>query len=244
MTSNVSYETEIRLRIGDFDRYNRLLPSSVLDVFQEVATVQADNMGIGRSVMLEQGVFWAVVRIKYAVVAHPTYHSSIIAKTWPHSPSKYSFMRDYSLSSPDGKLYIVGSSEWVLMDFKRRTFASMKDHYHGPTNFLEERAFEDKLRKIKDFDTTDALTKTISPSFCDIDMNGHVNNSKYPNYVLDVINPGERGDIRSLQIDYRHEVLPGQPLEVFVHTEPDSFVAKGVNSEGAIAFAVSAEYDD
>ena len=38
----IKYEQTYQLRTGDFDRFAHLLPSSILDVFQDVAGVNAE----------------------------------------------------------------------------------------------------------------------------------------------------------------------------------------------------------
>ncbi|MBQ9069434.1 MAG: hypothetical protein IJ131_10345 [Eggerthellaceae bacterium] len=239
----MSYEAPFHVRIGDFDRYGRLLPSSVLDIMQEVATIQADDMGIGRDVMVSKGVFWAVVRMKFEMLLQPGLHSVLMAKTWPHSPTKASFMRDYTLATSEGQLVARATSEWVLVDIEKRRFASVLNYYDGPTNFIEERALEGKLKKIPDFDEKGASFARIVPSYSDVDLNGHVNNSKYPNYVLDALRPRQDGTLRAMQIDYRHEILPEEELRVYALDSDQTVLAKGVNAEDKVMFAARIEYE-
>ena len=42
-------ELDYRLRWLDFDRYGRLQPVTVLDICQDMATLQAEDMGIGHA---------------------------------------------------------------------------------------------------------------------------------------------------------------------------------------------------
>ena len=75
------------------------------------------------------------------------------------------------------------------------------------------------------------------PGYSDIDANGHVNNARYANFVIDALNPGEDGTVRTFQMDYRHEVLPGVPLSMHTLVEDGRVLSKGVNPAGEIAFA-------
>ena len=50
-------DRDYRLRWMDFDQYGRLQPFALLDMCQDVATLQAEEMGIGHDEMLARGVF-------------------------------------------------------------------------------------------------------------------------------------------------------------------------------------------
>ena len=85
------------------------------------------------------------------------------------------------------------------------------------------------------------LSPHIQPNYTDIDLNGHVNNARYPNYVIDALNPESELKIKSLQIDYRHEVFPHVPITMQTLVEDDRVLSRGLNEEGAIAFACAIE---
>ncbi len=234
---SLGMELDYRLRWMDFDQYGRLQPSSALDIFQDAATIQAEDMGIGRDAMVSRGVFWAVVRIKLEIVKPPAQCQVVTVRTWPHTPTRFSFLRDFTMRDASGDLLVKAMSEWVLMDIESRSFASVMDYYDGPTDFDEARAFEKKPRKIARFDEGNLPVVEIVPRYSDIDVNGHVNNARYANYVIDALDPGEQGAIKTLQIDYRHEVLPGVPLAMHTLVEEGRVLSKGVNEQGETAFA-------
>ena len=236
-------ELDYRLRWLDFDRYGRIHPVTVLDLCQDVATLHANQMGIGRDEMLEQGVFWALIRMKYEMVRAPEHFQTLRVRACPHTPSNFSFLRDFAIQDEKGDTLIKASSEWVLMDVATRKFAKMKSHYNGPNDFSDERAFDKKPRKIAQFEEGNLPAYTITPAYSDIDVNGHVNNARYLRFVIDALNPGEQGSIRTLQIDYRHEVLPDAPLTVHTLVEESRVLSKGVREDGEIAFMCAMEID-
>lgn len=238
----IEMEHDHRLRWMDFDRYGRMQPTAMLDLFQELAITHAEELGIGRDAMLENNVVWVVVRTKLEVVREPKFGSVVTVRTWPHSLSRFSFIRDFAMRDEEGNLLVKATQEWVLMDFGSRKFASAKDAYHGEHDFDDARAFESKPRKISDIDDMpEEPSYTVVPSYTDIDVNGHVNNAMYANYVVNALNPGPEGAIRTLQIDYRHEALPGVPLDLYLREDEGRIVAKALNPEGGIAFVCAIE---
>ena len=232
-------ELEYRLRWLDFDRYGRMQPAALLDLFQDFATIHANDMGIGRDDMLARDVVWVVVRTKLEVIRDAAYGSVVNVRTWPHTPTRFSFMRDFSLLDSAGSELVRATSEWVLMDVEARTIASVRDYYEGPMDFDEARAFEKKPRKLADFEKGNRPVLAIVPTATDIDVNGHVNNARYANYVMDALNPGEDEALRTFQIDYRHEALPGVPLAMHTLVEDGVVRSKGVDPDGVIAFAAA-----
>ena len=234
---------DYRLRWLDFDRYGRIAPVTLLDLFQDAATLHAEQMGIGRDAMLEHGVFWAIVRMKYEILRQPEHFQTVRVRAWPHSPSSFSFLRDYELADANGDLLAKATSEWVLMDVQTRKFAKLRDHYAGSDDFSEERAFPKKPRKILTFEGEPGPDYTVTPAFSDIDVNGHVNNARYLRFVMDAIGPADFGPIRSLQIDYRHEVLPDSPLTVQTAAQGDAVYVRGVRGDGEVAFACAIELE-
>ena len=240
---SLELELDYRLRWLDFDRSGRISPVTVLDMCQDVATLHAEQMGIGRDDMLRQGVFWAIVRMKYEVVKAPEHFHMVHMRAWPHSPSSFSFQRDFMVSDEGGNTLVKATSEWVLMSVETRKFAKMKDYYHGSNDFSDERAFPAKPRKIGRFDEENRPVYTVVPAYSDIDVNGHVNNARYLRFVLDALNPGEEGAIRTLQIDYRYEVLPDEPLHIHSFVENETALCKGVNQDGEVAFVCAMELD-
>lgn len=237
----LSMDRKHRLRWMDFDRYGRMQPAAMLDIFQDLAIAHAEELGIGRAAMLEKNVVWVVIRTKLQVLQDPTPGEVVNVHTWPHSLSRFSFIRDFSMRNEAGEELVKATQEWVLMDFDTRKFCSAKDAYTGPHDFEEARAFGKRPRKLKDFDAEGAPALIIVPRFADIDVNGHVNNAVYGDYVVNALNPGPEGAIGTFQIDYRHEALPGEPLEMFVHEDGGVVSVKAVNPRGEVAFASAIE---
>ena len=240
----IAAEREFRLRWMDFDRYGRMQPAALLDMFQGLAIVHAEELGIGRAAMLERGVVWVVVRAKLQVLRDPLPDKIVTIRTWPHSLSRFSFTRDFSMRDENGEELVKASQEWVLMNFETRTFSSTKDVYNGPEDFDEARAFDKRLRKLRDFEAEGDPALIVVPRFADIDVNGHVNNAVYGNYIVNAVNPGPDGAIGSLQIDYRHEALPDEPLAVHVQQEEGLVKVKAINPRGEISFAADIEPRD
>ena len=95
--------------------------------------------------------------------------------------------------------------------------------------------FEGKLGKVHDFEALGTFY-TLNAGFSELDVNGHVNNTKYANYVIDAINPSMDDKIKSFQIDYRKEVMQGTQLNIYHLRHDGNITAKGLSNDGEIIF--------
>ena len=228
------YEDIITLRTCDFDRYLRINAASVLDLFQEVAGAHAESLGIGYFSTLEKDLLWVLTKVKFEIIKQPEIHKKVRVVTWPLPPDKITMRREYEVYSEDGELLIIGSSQWVFMHNELRRIVPAKDVYPD-IEFINKMTFNEKFSKLHMPDTS-TNTFSVVPHFSDIDMNSHVNNTKYINYVLDAFNPCEKDKIKSVQIDYHREVKCGTDLNIIYCREENTLYAKGENLSGEVMF--------
>lgn len=239
---NRLWEKEYHLRASDFDKFNHIKPSAVLDLFQDAAGQHAEEIGVGFGDMIKRSYLWALTRIKFEVLSQPKSYGKVIVKTWPLKPNRLTYRREYAIEDENGERLIVGSSEWVVIHSEKRRFVSVPDLYPFADGFHTEIMCEEKLGKVEDFEISSPYI--VKAGFSDLDVNNHVNNTKYANYVLDAINPQKPNELKGFQIDYRKEVLCGTELTIYHTKQNGSVLAKGQNSNGDIMFACKLYYND
>jgi len=66
---------------------------------------------------------------------------------------------------------------------------------------------------MKDFGQLEVAYKKVI-GYSDIDFNGHLNNSKYVDYIMDCFPVAEhkKHSLRSVDLNFMHEALPGDTL--------------------------------
>lgn len=213
------YQNQYRLRTSDFDRWNRIYPSSVLDLFQDVAGQHARELNIALGPDSGTDLIWVLAKTKYQNLCTEFSCRNVNVRTWPHKPQGVNFRRDYVIESDDGTPLIKGTSDWVVINALKRKIALIKDLYpFADTEFCTDSTFDGKLPRLNITDATDNEC-IIRPGFTDIDINNHVNNTKYANFVLNSILPQKDNLIDTFRIDYHKEILFGS--EVCLHTKKD-----------------------
>lgn len=216
----------------------KLKLSAVFNYFQEIAGLHADNLGIGISTIEEKyGVAWVLVRMRVDITRYPVWDEEIIVETWPQIPGKLEFERDYIIRDLKGNIIARAASVWVIIDIKTRRLKKADviaiDYPEMPT----ERAIGSSLGKLEPFGIPQlAYKRTIGCS--DIDINAHLNNSKYIDFIMDCFSMEDlkKYSASSIQVNYLNEALPGDTIMLFKDTteiNTGRIYIKGVNEKNS-----------
>ncbi|MBQ8869126.1 MAG: hypothetical protein IJ027_05350 [Oscillospiraceae bacterium] len=227
------YNFTLRLRASDFDCNRQIKPSAILDLFQEAAGAHAKELGIGFEDIIEKGLLWVITKEKFEVLKQPKMHSEVVVHTWPLEPSRVTFQREYLIESTEGEPLVKGTSEWVIVSAEKRRIVPVKDLY-PLDSYVEDRMFEGKFTKATDFEAADFESR-VTPAFCDLDMNCHVNNIKYADYVLNAIDL-KGSKITFFQLDFHKEVKKDDEICLLIAEQGEQILAKGLNAVGEKMF--------
>lgn len=208
------YKQNYHVDLRDVDFTKKLKLSTLFSYFQEVASLASENLGFGINTLEKKfGVAWILTRIRVDILRSPDWDEEITIETWPLEPSKVEFDRDYLVKDKNGQVIVKAVSKWVIMDIKERKLKRTEViGIHYPEK-ITERAIAGRLGKLKDFGKlTKAYDKVIG--YSDIDFNGHLNNSKYVDYILDCfpVDDHVNHTIKSIDLNFTHEALPGDTI--------------------------------
>lgn len=141
------HEKEFTLRESDFDCFDNLKASAVLDLFQTVASEHVTQNGGGFADMLARNLAWVVTKIRFEVFAPLRASEKVTVKTVPHAKKLIEYTRDYYVIDKNGKTVIKGTSQWVLIDFTTRRVARTDFDFDG--EFSDEYAYpNERIRKV------------------------------------------------------------------------------------------------
>ncbi len=233
---NSVYSMEYPLRACDFDRYHRLQPAGVLDLFQDVAGRHALELGIGFPQLAPQNKMWIVSGLEYQVVETPVMYQQVRLVTWPLESTSVTCRRDYRMETLEGKLLVRGTSDWAMMDSQKRKLVRGRDIYPPELAFREELAIEGKMPRLRDFEP-EGEGFTLIPGYSHLDMNGHVNNTKYAGFMLDALCLEEHQAIETFQIHYRKELMAYEPVTLYKKQENNTFLLMGKSPQGDTMFS-------
>lgn len=221
-----------------FDARGNLLPMYALDLFQNAAGQHAERLGVGFEAMLAQNMLWVVTQIKYQVLVGMHPGQTVNVTTWPLPPTRLGFDREYLICSEAGEVLIKGTSKWMQIDAAERKLIPGANVY-PLEEYCSTKNFEERIRRIRDFEAASDVCR-ICPGESTIDYNGHVNNAEYAGFVYHALQDFG-GMIDSFQIDFLHEVMCGEPLDLSYAVSGKTTLVKGVGADGERKFACGIE---
>lgn len=210
--SKYTKEYEVMARDVDFQKKMKL--STIFTYFEDIAGLHAFNLGIGlEKISNELNLAWVLTRIKVEIIRYPIWNEKIILETWPHEPQKVKFNRDYFIKDINGNVIIKAASVWAIIDITTRELQKTDKLNFVYPEWNTEKAISGPNEKLKPFcEPVLSYKKVIGCS--DIDMNEHLNNARYLDYVIDCFTMEELKAYRadSIDINYLNETLPGETV--------------------------------
>ena len=184
--SLMKYSTKITLFNSYFDKNDRLSFKAILSIFQDVASIHAEEIGVGYKSMLNQNLYWVLSRVKIDIIKMPEINQTVIVETWPHEKGRVDFDRDLKICSEDGEILIIGTSKWCVIDtVQRRLQRAENVNYIG--EIFPAVNYEDMFGKIKLPDSCPMFKFNYKVLFSDLDHNQHMNNTNYSNLVASAV---------------------------------------------------------
>nr|MCR5045933.1 acyl-[acyl-carrier-protein] thioesterase [Treponema sp.] len=135
--------------------------------------------------------------------------------TWEEKPAGLQLSRKYEMKdSQSGELLIKGWSYWTVIDFNKRKIIPPKLFTLRPEPTLTTEYDGVKPGKISLSETMKEIG-SHKILFSDMDANGHTNNSKYINFVLDSLPPEyQNKTYKDFKINYSKEAVLNDEISI------------------------------
>lgn len=220
------FERRFHIGSNDVDPHFELKISSLFRFLQEAATEHAEVIGVGKDVTFKKGMFWVISRYSVSIFDIPKYLDDIVVKTYPGKALKFIYPRYFRIETLDGKLLAQASSTWALLEEKEHKIVT--NPFPGfvfPSEHLDD---EEKLPK-RISEEGKELISNRKVLYSDLDLNRHLNNSKYIEYIIDIHNLSfyDNHKIKHIDINFDHEIKDGDEVKLFVTSNQGSEIVTG-----------------
>ena len=195
------------------DCFGRLKPSMLLYYMQEVAGAHFSKLEDKKDPIKDKNLFWAVSRHRVVVERLPKLGETVTVETWPMPTTRVAYPRAMAMYDAEGNLLARSISLWVLMDMSSR--AMILPGKSGVTVNGVERGGEPETPKALIFKDL-GHTANYCVSYSLLDVNGHMNNTRYLDWVDDLL-PGSfhrEHTMKELTLCYLSEALEGQQVDL------------------------------
>ncbi len=179
------FQKKYRVRSAECDRFNQLRLRSLFNLFQDIADLNAEELGVGYNFCLQNNMTWMGAGYHVKINRLPQRDENLILSSWPSGVGSLSAIRDFELKNDMGETLLVASSSWILIDLIRKRPLPVQKHV-GHLKAIEERALQTNFEKIILPETFEYEANEVIRED-DIDINQHVNNAVYPSWLLDAL---------------------------------------------------------
>ena len=179
----LKYKTTMTLYNSHFDLNNNLTAKAILGIFQDVAAIHGEEIGVGYETMLEKNLYWILSRVKFDIIRMPNINEEVIIETWPHQKGRIDFDRDMKISSTSGETLVIGTSKWCVINSNTRML-ERTDNINYIGEIYPDVNYVDRFNKIILPTEEKKFSFTHKVQFSDLDHNQHMNNTNYANLVL------------------------------------------------------------
>lgn len=223
------YREELLLRTCNCDMQGRWRPSAILETMQETAGTHAHLLGCGRDRLLEDNIIWVISRSEVQMQRHPVIGERVRIETFPMQGRRFFFPRFFIFRDEQDNQIGCAGTLWVLLDLTTRRMATSE----AVAAMLPENA---------DLTPPLALPRAVPrpadgaervltrlPVYTDLDINGHVNNTRYADWLCDALGVDvlRQNDLSSLHINYTAEVLPDRELTLCLLQSGEQYYLSG-----------------
>ena len=195
------------------DCFGRMKPSMMLFIAQEVAGKHCLELSVDYDTLEKSRMFWAVTRHRVQITRMPMRGETIRIETWPMPTTRVAYPRSVVAYDEAGNECFRIISIWVLMNIDTR--AMILPGKSGISVVGSVRGGELAVPGgLVAKDMVHHRSRTVS--FTDLDRNGHMNNTRYLDWIWDLLPSGfhENHQIKEFVVCYQNEAREGQMLDL------------------------------
>lgn len=207
------FEQQVQIAANHVDCFGRCKSAVLLYLAQEAATGHCDILGLDWDTMASKNLFWAVIRTHVQVERLPRLSETVTVRTWPMPTTRTAYPRAVQILDSRGEVLVSIVSLWVLMDMKTRAMLlpgrsgvevqgiSFGTEAAAPGSIVPRQQGEQAQRQVR---------------YSDLDRNGHMNNTRYPDWADDLLSAAFHKDhpVKEFTVCYLAEAKENQQLEL------------------------------
>jgi len=225
------YRKEFTVQHIHLDALGRTKPSVMLHFIMRTVSAQCTQLGVSWDDIRPLDLIWVVGRSHLQIYRAPRLDEHLIVETWPMPATRSAFPRAAVVKNDAGEVLYRCTTLWALVNKTTRKLVlpagsgvNVPSHVSGdelpvPNSFAPVSLGELSHRKV---------------CFSELDLNGHMNNTKYLDWVADLLPSSYHKDhiFKDVTICYLSEALEGQTLTLSLnHLEDGSLQVDGLRSE-------------
>ena len=207
------YRKKFTLYGNDCDCFGRVKPATILGMMQESAGEQCADWHMSWEEMAQKNLFWAITRQTVEITRLPRAYETVTIETWPMPATRVAYPRATVAYDEQGNELFRAIALWILMDLNTRAMVVPgKSGIDFPGCVVGGALPSPKSLTPKDLpDSTERKVR-----FGQLDRNGHMNNTKYLEWAMDLLPGSFHGEhpLKSFAVCYLNESKEGDCIKL------------------------------
>lgn len=210
------FKEKVLIASTDVDSNYELRLSNLFKILQLVASNHVHTLKVGHEELLAHNLLWVLIRMEVKIIRTPKLDEEILVTTHPGDQKSFIFPRYFQIYDKKGNLIINVSSMWALIDkttrkvvLKPADLVSLKGETNKEDMPLPEKVIGDASN----------LVETRRVRYTDIDLNGHLNNTSYIEYIINTHDNEfyKNNRIKRILINYDKEIRPTDAVDIYTN---------------------------
>ena len=205
----LTYQMKMKIPFDMADMNGHIKLPDVILLSLQVSGMQSIELGVSDKTILEKhNLVWIITDYDIEVVRLPRFAEEITIETEALSYNRLFCYRRFTIYDEAGQEIIRMLATFVLMDRDSRKVHAVEPEIVAPY----QSDFDKKLIRGPKYEPLEEpVSKDYHVRFYDLDMNGHVNNSKYLDWIFEVMGADFLTQYipKKINLKYVKEVRPG-----------------------------------
>ena len=205
----LTYQMKMKIPFAMADMNGHIKLPDVILLSLQVSGMQSIELGVSDKTILEDyNLVWIITEYDIEVVRLPRFAEEITIETEALSYNRLFCYRRFTIYDEAGQELIHMMATFVLMDRDSRKVHAVEPEIVVPY----QSDFDKKLIRGPKYESlNESISKDYHVRFYDLDMNGHVNNSKYLDWIFEVMGANFLTQYipKKINLKYVKEVRPG-----------------------------------
>ena len=205
----LTYQMKMKIPFDMADMNGHIKLPDVILLSLQVSGMQSIELGVSDKAILEDyNLVWIITDYDIEVVRLPRFAEEITIETEALSYNRLFCYRRFTIYDEAGQELIHMMATFVLMDRDSRKVHAVEPEIVAPY----QSDFDKKLIRGPKYESLEeSVSKDYHVRFYDLDMNGHVNNSKYLDWIFEVMGADFLTQYipKKINLKYVKEVRPG-----------------------------------
>nr|BFD60067.1 thioesterase [Bdellovibrio sp. CKG001]BFD63473.1 thioesterase [Bdellovibrio sp. HM001] len=186
----------------------------LLNLLQETAWMHAESLGFGMQDMEKDGLFWVLTRQTLQMKQWPRFGENLQVQTWLRPPEGAFVSREFVVLNQQGQEIGLCSTSWLALDRQSKKILPAQN-LRPWESLTHPRATGLTPEKIPVQGTYEKIAKYRVRN-SDLDINQHVNNTKYAQWILDAVpyDLHRKLQLNSYSVNFLAETHLGDEVEI------------------------------